>query len=76
MEAQACGTPVIAYSAGGVSESILPGRTGIFFSEQTADGIIAAVNAFEAAGPWDASAIRQNAELLAGAVPRGIPPNC
>ncbi len=62
VEAQACGTPVIAYSAGGVSESVLPGRTGIFFNEQSVEAIIAAVNAFEAAGPWDAAAIRLNAE--------------
>jgi UDP-N-acetylmuramyl pentapeptide phosphotransferase/UDP-N-acetylglucosamine-1-phosphate transferase/glycosyltransferase involved in cell wall biosynthesis len=62
VEAQACGTPVIAYSAGGVTESVIAGRTGIFFNEQTPESIIAAVNAFEAAGPWDALAIRHNAE--------------
>jgi len=44
VEAQACGTPVIAYGKGGVLETVLDGKTGIFFHEQNADSIIAAVN--------------------------------
>jgi UDP-N-acetylmuramyl pentapeptide phosphotransferase/UDP-N-acetylglucosamine-1-phosphate transferase/glycosyltransferase involved in cell wall biosynthesis len=62
LEAQACGTPVIAFAAGGAMETIVAGRTGIFFSEQTAESIVGAVNAFEASGPWDAAVIRENAE--------------
>jgi UDP-N-acetylmuramyl pentapeptide phosphotransferase/UDP-N-acetylglucosamine-1-phosphate transferase/glycosyltransferase involved in cell wall biosynthesis len=62
VEAQACGTPVIAFSAGGVSESVIAGRTGIFFNEQAVESIVGAVNAFEASGPWDAAIIRENAE--------------
>jgi len=62
VEAQACGTPVIAYSVGGVSESVIAGRTGIFFNEQTAESIVGAISAFEAGGPWDPVAIRENAE--------------
>jgi UDP-N-acetylmuramyl pentapeptide phosphotransferase/UDP-N-acetylglucosamine-1-phosphate transferase/glycosyltransferase involved in cell wall biosynthesis len=65
VEAQACGTPVIAFAEGGVTESILPGRTGVFFPKQTAESIIGAVQAFEAAGPWDAADIRRNAERFA-----------
>jgi glycosyltransferase involved in cell wall biosynthesis len=65
VEAQACGTPVIAFGEGGVCESIIPGRTGIFFAEQTAESIVGAVNAFEAAGAWDAVVCRQNAERFA-----------
>jgi glycosyltransferase involved in cell wall biosynthesis len=34
VEAQAAGCPVIAYSRGGVLETIIPGKTGFFFSEQ------------------------------------------
>lgn len=54
VEAQACGTPVIAYNAGGALETVLPvgnpfgmPGTGVFFTEQTPDAIRAAVNEFE-----------------------------
>ncbi len=56
VEAQACGTPVIAYGRGGVLESILPPgnlqnlpATGIFFQTQTVPALIEAVKAFERA---------------------------
>jgi glycosyltransferase involved in cell wall biosynthesis len=55
VEAQACGTPVIAYGRGGVLDSIVgigdprgAAPTGVFFHEQTAAAIAAAVMAFEA----------------------------
>jgi glycosyltransferase involved in cell wall biosynthesis len=35
IEANASGTPVIAYGAGGVLETQVPGQTGLLFSEQT-----------------------------------------
>ena len=35
LEAQACGTPVIALGKGGAKETIIAGKTGLFFSEQT-----------------------------------------
>lgn len=51
VEAQACGTPVIAFGKGGVLESIRPygevNPTGIFFAEQTADSLLRAVLHFE-----------------------------
>lgn len=51
VEAQACGTPVIAYGKGGVLESIKgiedDHPTGLFFYEQTPDALIEAVNEFE-----------------------------
>lgn len=46
-EAQACGTPVIAYRAGGATEIIKDGETGVFFDNQTSDSIINAVKIFE-----------------------------
>jgi len=54
VEAQACGTPVIAYGKGGSLETVRgrpgdPGRTGAFFHEQTVAAIQAAVREFEAA---------------------------
>ena len=51
VEAQACGTPVIAYGRGGVLETVVPvgeaAPTGVFFSSQTADAIRKAVAVFE-----------------------------
>ena len=47
VEAMACGTPVIAWNCGGTGESVIDGDTGVLFSEQTKDSIIAAVKKFE-----------------------------
>ena len=48
VEAQACGTPVIAYGKGGSLETVVDGKTGIFFYEQTVDSLIDGVHRFEA----------------------------
>jgi glycosyltransferase involved in cell wall biosynthesis len=54
VEAQACGTPVIAYSRGGAAEIVVQeatGRpTGVLFDRQEPDAIIAAIERFEALG--------------------------
>lgn len=53
VEAQACGTPVIAYGQGGTSETVKDIRTwadrgtGILFETQQVSDIVAAVRAFE-----------------------------
>ena len=47
VEAQACGTPVIAYGCGGVTETVEPGVTGLFFQKQTIDHLQGAVREFE-----------------------------
>jgi glycosyltransferase involved in cell wall biosynthesis len=47
VEAQAAGVPVIAYGVGGAVESVLDGRTGVLFDEQSADGLAAAIERFE-----------------------------
>jgi glycosyltransferase involved in cell wall biosynthesis len=52
VEAQACGTPVIAYGRGGALETVLgvdshDAPTGVFFGEQTVDSIRGAVDRFE-----------------------------
>ncbi len=47
VEAQACGTPVIAYGKGGVLETVVPGQTGVLYAHQTAADIADAVAAFE-----------------------------
>jgi glycosyltransferase involved in cell wall biosynthesis len=66
LEAQACGTPVIAYGRGGALESIRslsePVPTGMFFDEQTVPAIVDAVERFERDGRRiDPQACRQNA---------------
>lgn len=50
IEAQSCGTPVIAYGHGGSLETVCEGKTGLFFNSQTTDAIIEAVNRFEKMG--------------------------
>ncbi len=64
VEAMACGTPVIAYARGGILDIVVPGQTGVFFEEQSVEGIIDAV---ESADPelrqFDPAAIRSHAEL-------------
>lgn len=66
LEAQACGTPVIAYGRGGSLETVIgdgPDRTGVFFAEQTLEAIVAAVGTFEALpGGIPAAACRRNAD--------------
>lgn len=47
VEAQACGTPVIAYGRGGITETVIPGETGIFFHEQSIPHLCHAVRIFE-----------------------------
>lgn len=47
VEAMACGTPVIAYGRGGALETVLPGRTGVFFEAQTVGALRSAIADFE-----------------------------
>lgn len=60
LEAMASGKPVIAFGKGGVLETVRPGRTGIFFPEQTVACLIKAVDQLEH-NHWDADDIRNYA---------------
>jgi glycosyltransferase involved in cell wall biosynthesis len=67
IEAQACGTPVIAYGRGGVLETVRglehPQPTGVFYPKQTADSLISAVAHFESEQHLiTPQACRENAE--------------
>lgn len=63
VEAQAAGVPVIAFSRGGVSESVLEGKTGILFEEQNVASLIGAVQRFiKHEDGFDPAVIRRNAE--------------
>ena len=62
VEAQACGTPVIAYGKGGSCETVAENVTGIFFDEQTSASLVQAVNKFERhRQPWNPEVIRAHA---------------
>ncbi len=63
LEAQACGTPVLAFGRGGASETVVDGVTGFHFWEQTTDAICKAVSKFEnSTVQFDPATIRQHAE--------------
>jgi glycosyltransferase involved in cell wall biosynthesis len=67
VEAQACGTPVIAFGRGGALETVCgldhPQPTGVFFHEQTLSAVVAAVGEFEVSqSRITAQACRANAE--------------
>ncbi len=61
LEAQASGRPVIAYAAGGALESVIEGKTGTFFSEQTPEALMKAVKKFDRL-EFDSRMIRKHAE--------------
>ena len=46
VEAQASGRPVIAFAAGGALETILDGKTGLFFRENSRESLIKAIQSF------------------------------
>ncbi len=70
LEAQACGTPVIAFGRGGSLETVRGldknAPTGVFFAQQTAEAVCVAVKQFEARQElFSAQNCRQNAEQFA-----------
>ena len=67
VEAQACGTPVIALGRGGAKETVIAGQTGCFFESQTPEAIVSAVEQFESES-FDPYRIRVNAERFS--IPR------
>jgi glycosyltransferase involved in cell wall biosynthesis len=67
LEAQACGTPVIAFGKGATLETIRghdgPGQTGLFFQEQSKEALIEAVGRLDLRLPFiDPNNCRANAE--------------
>lgn len=61
VEAQAAGRPVIAFGAGGALESVIPGETGLFFFERTAESLMTAIREFDSIA-WNPARARANAE--------------
>ncbi|MFA5383552.1 MAG: glycosyltransferase family 4 protein [Eubacteriales bacterium] len=72
VEAQACGTPVIAYGKGGVLETVIPAAdqnwskaTGIFFPEQSVSSLTRAVQEFlKAEEKFNPKVLRERACLF------------
>ena len=47
LEAQACGTPVLAYNQGGARETVIDGKTGLLFDEQSFRALVEIIKSFE-----------------------------
>ncbi|MDO9206846.1 MAG: glycosyltransferase, partial [Sulfuricurvum sp.] len=60
VEAQACGTPVIAFGRGGATETVVDGMSGLFFDTQSVESLCEAVGRFEAM-QWEPGKVRENA---------------
>ncbi len=60
IEANASGTPVIAYGAGGVLDTQVSGKTGVLFNPQTPDALQIAVKQ-QALQKWNYRVIREHA---------------
>ncbi len=61
LEAQACGTPVVAFGKGGVLDTVVDSETGVYFSEQSKESVIDAIQRFEGMN-FDVSKIREHAK--------------
>jgi len=60
VEAQAAGTPVIAYKKGGALDTIVEGKTGVFFTKQNKVSLIGAIKEFKERS-FDRKVIMNNA---------------
>jgi glycosyltransferase involved in cell wall biosynthesis len=67
VEAQSCGCPVIAFAAGGSSETVQDGRNGVLFAEQHPGDLIAAVRRFETM-TWPVAQVRHRVESFSSEV--------
>lgn len=47
VEAQMCGTPVIAFNGGGYKETVVDGKTGVLFDDYSVEGLGDAIKRFE-----------------------------
>ncbi len=60
LEAQACGTPVIAFGRGGALETVVPQKTGLFFNKLEVNSILDALDKFRSM-EFNRALIRENA---------------
>lgn len=67
LEAMAAGRPVVAYGRGGVLDTVVPARTGLFFEEQSAEAVADVLLRFDPRD-FDPAAIRNQAEQFDSAI--------
>jgi glycosyltransferase involved in cell wall biosynthesis len=67
LEANGAGRPVVAFHAGGALDTVVSGRTGVFFHEQSVPALCDAVARCEATS-WDPAVIRAHAQQFSEAV--------
>ena len=63
VESMAYGCPVIAYKSGGVTETIIEGKTGIFFDELTGESCAAAIKKFQQSSFKPADCLRRASQF-------------
>jgi glycosyltransferase involved in cell wall biosynthesis len=62
VEAMASGRPVIAYGRGGALETVIPGKTGLLFQEQSVSALCGALEDFTSrSGEFSAHTLREHA---------------
>jgi glycosyltransferase involved in cell wall biosynthesis len=61
LEVNAAGRPVVAYDAGGATETVIEGLNGVLFAEQTVESLVGGLERLEVQA-WDPQAIRRNAQ--------------
>jgi len=65
VEAQACGTPVIAFAKGGCLETVVDGSSGLYFTEQTVSSIVDAIERFDNMPQFSPEKVRESATRFA-----------
>jgi glycosyltransferase involved in cell wall biosynthesis len=61
LEINASGRPVIAFQAGGATETVINRKTGVFFKKQTVDSLVQAIEEFQSLS-WNRHTLRRHAE--------------
>ena len=61
LEVNAAGRPVVAFKAGGATETVIPGLNGVFFAQPTVESLLDGIAHLESQ-TWDPDAIRAHAE--------------
>jgi glycosyltransferase involved in cell wall biosynthesis len=61
LEVNAAGRPVVAFAAGGATETVIDGMNGVLFRDQTVSSLTEGLERLEAQ-IWDSASIRRNAQ--------------
>lgn len=72
VEAMYYGVPVIAHRSGGPLETVVEGKSGLFFDQLTVDGLVAAVQTFTQQTFVPATVAQQAAHFSAAEFKSGI----